>query len=83
MVKIFLDKNKINNAEKKHTFQSIKDYLAENNLCYVLLTCSMPSKDGNMEVEMSYEGDDHVASYLIESAQGIIHGVESVPSDNT
>jgi hypothetical protein len=81
MVKIFLDKSINNNVEKKHAVQRVKDYLAENNYCYVLLTCSQPSEEGNMQVEMSYEGDDHVASYLIESAQGIIHGQESVRED--
>lgn len=82
MVKIFLDKNQINNAEKKYTFQSVKEYLAENNLCYVLLTCSRPSKEGDMEVEMFYEGEDHLASYLVESAQGILQGRESIINDN-
>lgn len=82
MVKIFLDKNKINNAENKYAFQSVKDYLAENNLCYVLLTCSRPSQEGEMEVEMFYEGEDHLASYLIESAQEVLHGRESLINDN-
>ena len=82
MVKIFLDKNKTNNPEKQHTFEKIKEYLAENNLCYVLLTCSRPSEEGEMQMEMSYEGEDHVASYLIESAHEIIFGREGVCKDN-
>ncbi|MCH9630924.1 MAG: hypothetical protein S4CHLAM37_09340 [Chlamydiia bacterium] len=40
--------------------------------CYVLITCGEPSADGNMQVEMTYEGDRVLASYLIESAQGLL-----------
>lgn len=44
----------------------------ENKSCYVLITCGEPSKDGHMEIEMSYEGDPVLAAYLVESAQNII-----------
>lgn len=37
-------------------------------VCYVLITCSAPSADGNMEVEMSFEGDPDLAGLLTESA---------------
>jgi hypothetical protein len=77
MVKIFLDKRKIKKADKKYILESINEYLEENNLCYVLLTCSSPSKEGNMQVEMSYGGDDYLASYLIESAQEVVKIRES------
>lgn len=40
------------------------------NACYVLITCGQPSKDGTMQVEMTYEGDPTLAAYLLESAQG-------------
>ena len=50
----------------------IKKALSKNNTCYVLITCSEASKDGKMEVEMSYGGDPIVAAYLVESAQNII-----------
>lgn len=82
MVKIFLDETKMKKAEKKHDLQDVKKYLAENNLCYVLLTCSVPKDDGNMQVDMVYEGDEAVASYLIENAQDIVKGKEPVSSDN-
>lgn len=81
MVKIFLDKSKIKKSEKTYTLQSIKKYLAENNLCYVLLTCSAPSSEGNMQVEVAYEGEDVIASYLIESAQEIILGKQPMKKD--
>jgi hypothetical protein len=50
----------------------LKEFLSENNACYVLITCGKPSKDGKMQVEMTYEGDASLAAYLIESAQEII-----------
>ncbi len=50
----------------------VKKALAKNHSCYILITCGKPSADGNMEVEMSYEGDACLAAYLIESAQGVI-----------
>ena len=41
-------------------------------ICYVLLTCSEPNEGGSMEVEMNYEGERWLASYLIKSAQGVL-----------
>jgi hypothetical protein len=37
--------------------------------CYVLITCTQPNKKGLMEVDLNYEGDKVLASYLIKSAQ--------------
>lgn len=51
----------------------VKNTLSENNACYVLITCGEPSKDGKMEVEMTYQGDPVLAAYLVESAQNIIN----------
>ena len=39
---------------------------------YILITCSEPSADGKLHVEMTYEGDACLAAYLLESAQGMI-----------
>ena len=41
-------------------------------ICYVLLTCNEPNEEGKMEVEMNYEGERWLASYLIKSAQGVL-----------
>lgn len=41
----------------------------KNCNCYVLITCTEPSKEGDMEVEMTYEGDESLVSYLVENAQ--------------
>jgi hypothetical protein len=59
----FLLKNK-----KKYFYKEIKKFLKKHNACYVLLTCSDPSKDGNMQVDMAYDGDEVLASYLLENA---------------
>jgi hypothetical protein len=50
----------------------VKKELAENNACYVLITCGHPSQDGKMQVEMSYQGDPTLAAYLVENAQNLI-----------
>ena len=42
------------------------------HICYVVIACGKPSENGDMEVEMMYEGDRSLASYLIESAQGLL-----------
>ena len=46
----------------------IKKGLKDRYACYVLITCTAPSKGGKMEVEMAYEGDEVLASYLVDSA---------------
>ncbi len=56
-------------SSREISLQSIKKALSKNNACYVLITCGEPSEDGNMQVEMSYDGDETLAAYLIESAQ--------------
>ena len=37
---------------------------------YVLITCAPADAAGEMQVEMTYEGDKVLASYLLHSAQG-------------
>jgi len=54
---------------KKVTKKEVTDYLQDHHNCYVLITCSSPSKKGEMKVEMSYEGDQDLAAYLLQSAQ--------------
>lgn len=45
--------------------------MSEKCACYVLITCSEPSADGNMNVELQYEGDECLASFLIENASQV------------
>ncbi len=44
---------------------------------YVLITCAAPNAKGEMQVEMTYEGDEALASYLVQSA-GNMFGHESM-----
>lgn len=48
--------------------KEIKKALGEQCACYVLITCTKPGPDGNMEVEMNYEGDETLAAFLLENA---------------
>ena len=57
---------------KNKTDVDLKKTLADDNACYVLITCGEPSKDGKMQVEMTYQGDPVLAAYLVESAQQFI-----------
>ena len=54
----------------------IKDALSKEYPCYVLVTCKKPSLEGKMQVEMSYEGDPDLASYLLQGAQSVLDGHE-------
>jgi len=40
--------------------------------CYVLITCEEPTDQGEMSVEMTYEGDLILASYLVENARTVL-----------
>lgn len=57
---------------KSKTDRAIKACLAKKHACYVLITCDRPQENGQMQVEMSYEGDPILAAYLVQGAQTII-----------
>lgn len=59
-----LEKISINNVIK-----SVKRKISRKTICYVLITCNEPEEDGYMDVEMCYDGDTMLASYLVHSAQ--------------
>jgi hypothetical protein len=59
---------------KDYSLDKIRKSLSENNACYVLITCAAPTGDGKMDVEMSYEGDEVLASYLVDNAQQVFDG---------
>lgn len=68
-----------NNVASGYSLNKIKKTLGENNACYVLITCGSPSNDGKMEVEMSYEGDEVLAAYLVENAQQVFENNRAKP----
>lgn len=43
----------------------------KKNACTIMISCQEPAEDGKMHVEMTYEGDEVLAAFLIESAQSI------------
>ncbi|ANH78797.1 hypothetical protein [Candidatus Chlamydia sanziniae] len=46
----------------------------ENEIsAYVLVTCGRASSDGKMQVEMTYEGEPAVISYLLTKAQDFLN----------
>ncbi len=55
----------MNKRSRKH----LQEALNKNPSCYVLITCGQPSEDGEMQVEMTYQGDAALASYLLQGAQ--------------
>ena len=56
--------------KKTNTLDKIKDYLEKENNCYVLITCTHPTKEGKMQVDLNYSGDEFLAQYLIDGAKG-------------
>jgi len=64
------------NGKKKGRSVKKKKILKEDAACYILITCGQPTVDGKISVEMTYEGDPVLASYLLESAQGFINPEE-------
>ncbi len=58
----------MNKSCRKH----LQKALEKDPSCYVLITCGQPSEDGEMQVEMTYQGDAALASYLIQGAQSFI-----------
>lgn len=56
---------------KTMSLETIKKNLGCKHACYVLITCSSPTKEGQMEVEMTYEGDEMLASFLVDNASQI------------
>jgi hypothetical protein len=59
--------------EKSNEFamDAVKKVLGERCACFVLITCSAPSKDGKMQVEMNYDGDEGLAAFLVENASQV------------
>lgn len=60
----------VSKCSKMH--QKVHKALGEKHACYVLITCGEPNGQGKMEVEMTYEGDETLAAFLIESAHNVI-----------
>ena len=47
----------------------VKKAVGKKTACYVLVSCEEPSSSGEMKVELTYEGDETLACFLMENAQ--------------
>lgn len=54
---------------RKSSRVHLQEVLDKDPSCYVLITCGQPSEDGQMQVEMTYQGDASLAAYLLQGAQ--------------
>ena len=53
----------------KNASEHLKKVLKQKLQGYVLITCEPSGEKGEMVVEMSYEGDNNLISYLLKGAQ--------------
>lgn len=61
---------------RRNVEKYLKAKLAKKHVCYVLITCDAASDNGEMQVEMTYEGDADLAVYLLQGAQDFIDDEE-------
>jgi hypothetical protein len=63
-------------GKKEITKKEVRSFLKKKSdsktVCYVLITCTEASSNGKMDVEMKYEGDKYLASYMLETALKIM-----------
>lgn len=67
--------------EEKDPLSRVKMVLKDQYSCYVLITCTAPCKDGKMEVAMNFEGDEDLASLLVDNASQVFD--ERIPRRET
>lgn len=52
--------------------EKVHKVFRRKNIAYVLITCGEVNKKGEMEVEMTYEGDKYLVSYMLENARELM-----------
>ena len=57
--------------ENEVALGKIKKALGDKCACFVLITCTQPSSDGKMQVEMNYDGDESLAAFLVDNASQV------------
>lgn len=55
--------------------EKVKKLLSSSHIGYVLVTAKKSSKEDQLEVDMSFEGEAALASFLLEGAQKAIDGI--------
>ena len=71
MAKVVVKLKNGSSKDANYSLEKIRKTLSDRYACYVLITCGSPTDDGKMNVEMSYEGDEILASYLVDNAQQV------------
>lgn len=67
--------------KQSNIHNDVKKKLADKQMCYILITCTIPKEEnGKLNVEMSYDGDPALASYLIQGAQNFFEDQEDEKS---
>jgi hypothetical protein len=61
----------------KNSRRHLQEVLDKTPSCYVLITCGSPSEDGEMQVEMTYQGEAALAAYLLQGAQAFMDQEEA------
>lgn len=61
----------VTNDADDDVLEQIKSSLKEKYACYVLITCSDPTPDGQMTVDMNFEGDEDLAGLLVNNTAQI------------
>lgn len=54
---------------EQDSHRRVERVLGKKHACYVLITCDHPLPNGQMQVEMTYCGDEVLASYLLDGAR--------------
>ena len=63
--------NRKSKKSNEEILAKLKDSLGAKWSCCVLITCTEPEKNGNMEVEMNFDGDETLAAFLVENASQV------------
>ena len=57
------------------THEKIKKLLLKEHVGYVLVTARKTTNPDKLQVELSYEGETALASYLVDGAQDVLEGI--------
>jgi translation initiation factor 1 (eIF-1/SUI1) len=63
----------VNKSTGDVELEKIRHVLAKKYACYVLITCTKPTREGQMDVEMNYEGDIDLAAMLTDDASHVFN----------
>lgn len=67
--------------KKDKALLQIQEYLEKHFASYVLVTCSKPSVQGQMQAELSHYGEVALVNYLVDSACRILLDEENTVKD--